>query len=284
MYNLALDPSGASSTYDVSSSVTSHTSGMTFSLPQKKGLRKPGSNGLKVLAFDYMTFPEDVYTIKLVVKDNLTGAEIARTSIFEVVQPPPPPPPVTVLTEDQAKRGNRMLKFLASKRDMSLYDKLGLEGKTEFLINFWKERDPTPDTPENEFMIVFNERFSFADFQLGGAESDRGHVFIKYGQPEDIERNDSETNMKSFQIWYYTSGVQGDGARADDGGRQYFVFGDRRGIGRYELLHSSARGEISNPDWRSLLLLRQDLFDPNSTQFDPSIRAGKLGESGANRP
>lgn len=284
MYNLVLDPSGASSTYDVSSSVTSHTSGMTFSLPQKKGLRKPGSNGLKVLAFDYMTFPEDIYTIKLVLKDNLTGAEIARTSIFEVVQPPPPPPPVTVLTEDQAKRGNRMLKFLASKRDMSLYDKLGLEGKTEFLINFWKERDPTPDTPENEFMIVFNERFSFADFQLGGAESDRGNVFIKYGQPEEIERNDSNTHLKSFQIWYYTSGVQGDGARADNGGRQFFVFGDRRGIGRYELLHSSARGEISNPRWRSLLLLRQDQLDPTATQFDPSIQAGKLGESGANQP
>jgi len=77
--------------------------------------------------------------------------------------------------------------------------------------------------------------------------------------------------MKAYQIWYYTHGVDGDGARADDGGRQYFVFGDRRGIGRYELLHSSARGEISNPEWRSLLMLRQDLFNPTATQFDPFI-------------
>jgi len=275
MYNLAMDPSQSSSTYDIISSVTSHSSGMTFPLPAHKGLQKPGSDGLKVLAFDYMTFPEDIYTLELTVKDNLTGAEITRSSIFEVVQPPPPPPPITVLNEDQANRGYRMLRFFASKRDTDLYEKLDLEGKTEFLINFWQERDPTPETPENEVMILFNERFSFADYQLGGAESDRGRVFMKYGEPEEIERHDSGNNMKGFQIWYYTEGVQGDGARADGGGRQFFVFGDRRGVGKFELLHSSARGEISNPEWRELLLLRRDISNPNDAQQTGNQKLGE---------
>lgn len=284
MYNLEMDESGASSTYDITSSVVSHTSGMKYPLPPQKNLKKPGANGLKVMAFDYMTFPEDLYTLELTLKDNLTGATVTRSAIFEVVQPPPPPPPITVLTEDQAKRGYRMIKFLASKRDVALYEKLDLEGKTEFLVNFWQERDPTPDTPENEMMILFNERFSFADYQLGGAESDRGQVFIKYGEPEEIERHDSDNNMKAFQIWYYTDGVEGDGAKADSGGRHFFVFGDRRAVGRFELLHSSARGEIYNPEWRGLLLLRQDILDPNGTQFDPSIQAGKVGEPGSQTP
>jgi GWxTD domain-containing protein len=267
MYNLepaaAVDMPGS---YDLTYSITSHASGRTYPMPAQKQVDKPGGSGAKVLALDITSFPQDVYTMELSVTDNESGASVSRQSIFEVVQPPPPPPPVTVLSEKMAKRGGRMLKVmvdtgLANSRDQSLYKRLDLQAKTDFLINFWKERDPTPDTPENEFMIVFNERFSFADYQLGGAESDRGDVFMRFGYPEEIERHDSDNNSKSYQIWYYTSGVQGDSGRSDGGGRQYFVFGDRMAVGRYELLHSTAVGSVNNPGWRRLLLLDPNLLE-----------------------
>ncbi len=260
IYNLSPDSTGAESVYDIYPSVTSHTNDMTFPLPPKKNRRISGTDGLDVIALDYMTFPEDVYTLEVTVRDNGSGNEASRSAVFEIVQPPPPPPPVTVLTEEQAKRGRRMLAILAAKRERDLFDNLDLEGKTEFLIAFWRMRDPTPETLENESMMVFNERFSYADYQLGGAESDRGAVFIRYGQPEEIERHDSDNVMKSYQIWYYTEGVPGDASRTSDGGRHFFIFGDRRSIGRYELVHSSAQGELYNPQWRQDLLLISERF------------------------
>ena len=255
IYNLTPDSETDEATYDIFPSVTSHANEMTFPLPPKQNRKVSGSDGLDVIALDYMTFPEGIYTLDIKVRDAQTGTEASSSSVFEIVQPPAPPPPATVLTEEQAKRGRRQLAIIASKRERDLYDNLDLEGKTEFLIAFWRMRDPTPETPENESMMVFNERFSYADYQLGGAESDRGSVFIRYGQPEEIERHDSDNIMKSYQIWYYTEGVQGDPSRTTEGGRHFFVFGDRRNIGRYELMHSSARGELYNPSWRQDLLL-----------------------------
>ena len=260
IYNLSPDSIEEEAVYEIYPSVTSHANGMTIPLPPKKNRRISGTDGLDVIALDYMTFPEDIYTLEVNVRDLGSGNEAASSAVFEIVQPPPPPPPVMVLTEEQAKRGRRMLAILASKRERDLFDNLDLEGKTEFLIAFWRMRDPTPETPENESMMVFNERFSYADYQLGGAESDRGSMFIRYGQPEDIERHDSDNVMKSYQIWYYTEGIPGDASRTTDGGRHFFIFGDRRGIGRFELVHSSAQGELYNPQWRQDLLLINERY------------------------
>ena len=262
IYNLSPDSTGNEAAYDIYTAVTSHDNGMTIPLPAKKDRRISGSDGLDVIALDYMSFPEGVYTHEVKVRDLRTGLEASSSGVFEIVQPPPPPPPATVLTEEQAKRGRRQLAILASRRERDLYDNLDLEGKTEFLIAFWRMRDPTPDTPENESMMVFNERFSYADFQLGGAESDRGSIFIRYGQPEEIVRYDSDNITKAHQIWYYTEGIPGDPSRTSEGGRHFFVFGDRRGIGRYELLHSSARGELYNPQWlQELQPMDRSLFE-----------------------
>ena len=285
IYNLveAATDVEASATYDVTYSVTSHTSSMTYPMPPQKNQAKPGRSGVKLIALDITSFPQDVYTLELSVKDNATGEAVTRECIFEVMQPPPPPPPVTVLSDDMAERGEKMLRVMATNgmapnRDYDLYKRLNLEAKTEFLINFWKERDPTPTTPENEFMIVFNERFSFAEYQLGGAQSDRGRVFLRFGYPEEIERRDSDNNSKSYQIWYYTTGVQGDAGRADGGGRQYFVFGDRKAVGRYELLHSSVTGYANNPSWRRLLLFDPNQLDMMYEEIESSTGSLKEGE------
>ena len=268
IYNLSLDADRTGTAkYDIYPSVTSHASGMTVPLPAKRDRKVSGTDGFDIIALDYMSFPEDIYTVNVKIKDLISGLETNDSAIFEIVQPPPPAPPVTVLTEKQAKRGRRMLSVIATKREKELYDNLDLGGKTKFLIAFWRMRDPTPETPENESMIIFNERFSYADYQLGGVESDRGSIFVRYGQPEEIERHDSDNIMKSYQIWYYTEGVDGDPNRTSDGGRHFFVFGDRRGIGRYELLHSSARGELYNPRWRQELLLIDEVFHTDPRGF-----------------
>lgn len=255
VYNLSDSPPGQPATYDLAYAVKNHTTGIRTALPSQKNIPKSGTETLKVYAFDFVSFPEAVYSLEVTAHDNGNGAQVTREAVFEVVQPPPPPPPTTVLTAKQADRGSKILKFVASQRDLNLYKKLDLPGKTEFLINFWKDRDPTPGTPENEYMIVVNERFSFAEYQLGGAEGDRGRIYMRYGEPEEIERNEGDNQTKGYQKWFYVSGVDGDPTRREESNRDFFIFGDRLGVGKFELLHCSAKNDVYNPDWKSLLNL-----------------------------
>ena len=66
-----------------------------------------------------------------------------------------------------------------------------------FLVEFWKKRDPTPETQVNEYRDANMERFQLANTSLGGWQSDRGRVFILYGKPEDI------VIAEDKEIWIY---------------------------------------------------------------------------------
>ena len=60
--------------------------------------------------------------------------------------------------------------------------------RSEFIVNFWKARDPKPETPENEFREEFDKRVAFADSRFAqdevrGSLTDRGRVFILLGPP-----------------------------------------------------------------------------------------------------
>jgi GWxTD domain-containing protein len=98
------------------------------------------------------------------------------------------------------------------------------------LADFWKKRDPTPETTENELYNEFYRRVETANIQFGfsrqpGWNTDRGHVYIVYGAPDEIEKSSpSSTGMQVYETWYYR-----------DIDRQ-FVFLDDRGFGDFRLV------------------------------------------------
>jgi GWxTD domain-containing protein len=60
--------------------------------------------------------------------------------------------------------------------------------RSEFITKFWKDRDRTPETPENEFRDEFERRVAFADQyfvqgEVRGSYTDRGTVFVLLGPP-----------------------------------------------------------------------------------------------------
>jgi len=60
--------------------------------------------------------------------------------------------------------------------------------RSELIANFWRSRDPRPDTPENEFREEFDKRVAFADSRFAqdevrGSLTDRGMVFVLMGPP-----------------------------------------------------------------------------------------------------
>src|SRR5262245_56994733 len=77
------------------------------------------------------------------------------------------------------------------------------EEKDAFIRAFWERRDPTPGTVENEYrdehyrrIARANEKFTTA---TDGWRTDRGKMYIRLGEPDNIESNFSagSTTMRS---------------------------------------------------------------------------------------
>ena len=70
--------------------------------------------------------------------------------------------------------------------------------RSEFVTEFWRTRDPRPETPENEFRDEFERRVAFSDShfsqdEIRGSLTDRGMVFILLGPPTYIGRKPIRT-------------------------------------------------------------------------------------------
>jgi len=94
------------------------------------------------------------------------------------------------------------------------------EERDAFIENFWLRRNPNPDSPENEFREEHYRRIAYANehFAAGkpGWKTDRGHIYISYGKPDDIDSHPSggsynrtpdegggTTTTFPFEIWHY---------------------------------------------------------------------------------
>jgi GWxTD domain-containing protein len=94
------------------------------------------------------------------------------------------------------------------------------EERDQFIENFWLRRNPNPDSPENEFREEHYARIAYANdhFAAGkpGWRTDRGHIYIAYGKPDNIDAHPSggsydrpieegggNTSTFPFEIWHY---------------------------------------------------------------------------------
>lgn len=94
------------------------------------------------------------------------------------------------------------------------------EEREQFIAEFWRSRDPDPDTEENEFKEEFYERVAYANehFSSGkpGRFTDRGRIYIKFGKPDSIESHPvgghyertwadggGSTSTYPFERWFY---------------------------------------------------------------------------------
>jgi GWxTD domain-containing protein len=112
-----------------------------------------------------------------------------------------------------------------------------------FIEAFWKHRDPTPGTPENEFKKEHYRRLSYVNHFYGrttpkpGWRTDRGRIYIILGEPNDIQRFEGKTMTYPAEIWFY----QG---KTDLGLPPGFniVFFQERGVGEYRLYSPAQDG------------------------------------------
>ncbi|MEO8430151.1 MAG: GWxTD domain-containing protein [Acidobacteriota bacterium] len=98
------------------------------------------------------------------------------------------------------------LRFIMTSREKDAWMRVSdSQEKAEFLTQFWRRRDPSPTTPENEFREEIERRIRFADSRFAqeehrGSESDRGMVFVLMGPPSYIGQKPFKTEDDPLQI------------------------------------------------------------------------------------
>jgi GWxTD domain-containing protein len=148
------------------------------------------------------------------------------------------------MTEKELDEEFDYARYVSKSEERKTFNKLNLEGKRNYLKEFWAQRDPTPGTPANEYKRDYLERIQIANNSYRGTfregwRTDRGRVLLVYGRPDEIERFPFSNENKAYEIWHFYS-IQGG---------VVFIFVDRQDMGDLELVHSSARGELYDNDW-----------------------------------
>lgn len=124
------------------------------------------------------------------------------------------------------------LQYLTDKDKIDEMKKQPQEKKQEMFRDFWKKKDPTPNTERNEIMEEYYARVTYANKHFGhyvdGWKTDMGMVYIIFGSPSNIERHPFDSDAKPYEVWtYYELNRE-------------FIFVDATGFGDYRL---------QNPIW-----------------------------------
>ncbi len=118
--------------------------------------------------------------------------------------------------------------------------------RDSFIKVFWRQRDPTPGTPQNEYKDEHKKRFLYANeyYRRGtpreGWMTDMGRIHIILGSPNSTERFEGSGGIYPCQVWYY----YGDRKKSLP---TYFavVFYQRGGAGEFKLYNPTSDGPSS---------------------------------------
>lgn len=125
----------------------------------------------------------------------------------------------------------QQLRYIATQHEIKrLLDEFPSR-KLEAFLDFWNNIYKSESRENNSRMIEYYERISYANDHFGnnlnGWETDRGRIYVIYGEPTEIERVEGQTSGAQYEIWYY-----------HHLGTKY-VFVDEFGFGDYKIANSN---------------------------------------------
>jgi GWxTD domain-containing protein len=111
-----------------------------------------------------------------------------------------------------------------------------------FIEAFWKQRDPTEATPQNEYKDEMEQRFKYVNefYRRGtvreGWMTDMGRMHMILGPPRSIERFEATAGLYPVHVWYY----YGDPAKGLPA--NFVVIFFQRGGGEFKLYNPISDG------------------------------------------
>ena len=134
--------------------------------------------------------------------------------------------PLTIVDLELAIKQTR---YIATDKEFdAMTDARTMEEKQRLFQEFWRKRDPSPDTQRNEYMEEYYSRVQYSNehfsHYIEGWRTDMGMVFIILGSPNNVDRHPFDYDSKPYEVWsYYEYDRQ-------------VVFVDETGFGDYRLL------------------------------------------------
>ena len=102
------------------------------------------------------------------------------------------------------------VRYTITSEERRAFLALGSEARKPFIEDFWRRRDPTPATPENEYRTDYYARIERANrlFSGGGSPGwlqDRGRVYITLGPPDSRVTYPRGITFYGLptEIWWY---------------------------------------------------------------------------------
>lgn len=215
-----------------------------------KVIESPGSSAVIVDAKNLVTMKTGDYQLVIEVTDPNTGNSVTKIKSFKMdrslaeqkVQVELKP-----MSDPEAKDFLDKVEYFITAGERSEFENLDPVGRSRFVQNFWRERDPIPSTPENEYKTEIEERISYANKQFAtlrvtksmkpGFKTDQGRIYVKYGDPDDTSQGMMPETEIPFIIWRYYNLTN----------ISYFLFMDEKSLGNYKLMMTDDQSEVSDP-------------------------------------
>jgi GWxTD domain-containing protein len=168
------------------------------------------------------------YALALCLTDLGTGRQVSQIHRFRVGGEQAEPGfrvSLDSLTERE-RRFYQEIEHIATPKEFKYFRALSDSGQQAWLAWFWSRHNLTEYARRME---AATEKYRRQ--RTPGVKTDRGRIYVKYGEPDAIEQKVIETESRPREYWhYYGSGYT-------------FVFIDIRGDGNYRLAWTNSREE-----------------------------------------
>ncbi|MDX9857033.1 MAG: GWxTD domain-containing protein [candidate division Zixibacteria bacterium] len=218
---------------------------------------KPGPTAVVAQSFDITGWRTGFYSLELAATDPASQRADTLTLPFRIMSTSEvatiiasrasSPDPYDSLSLSQKLN---LVKYELTPDQRLTLESLSDSGKENYLRQYWRDRDETPATTANEARLELirrfhyaNDRFSTNEMRDNGWLSDRGRIYIRYGEPSETVSRFAPVVGYPYLVWFYRNIREG----------LAFVFEDQHGYSDFELVHSNADGEIFNQIWDSRL-------------------------------
>jgi len=223
--------------YELVTEVLDDSGRVVKSLPPETKNKPAGSDIRAVFGVTTQGLKSGTYDLRVTLRDISTGKTAsAAKSFFVAAVAKDATPIVPGAMSPQERLEYQDVSYLATDAEQRKYKSLNATGREEWLKRFWAKRD----------FAAYLSRLGVADARFGwgnrpGRDTDQGRIFLKYGEPDEIETHAMIEHAKPHAHWrYYQTG-------------DHFIFVDVRGDSRMRLVYSNSDDERKDPNWQNLV-------------------------------
>ena len=221
-------------------------------------LGRPGRSAAIAENLDIKGLPADNYKVRLIVVDPERNQVDTQFTAFSIMSPR------SVQSSQPGLAGNdpydtlsfkakvRLVTYILTPAERQTFESLNDSGKVNYLTQYWKEHNGSPNSKGNATRREMLRRYNFVNALFSnnmamdnGWSTDRGRIYMTYGPWDERNQYPAPRTGNPFEIWHYRSMKEG----------KVFVFEDISNTEDYKLVHSNVDGEVFNQAWQDRIEL-----------------------------